>query len=166
MLLEFGIQTHKVGKCDSAAARGKANRSGTGRLKHLELKQIWIQKYVRDRVSCLRTGLFTIDFRSSGSRQKVSARTAFVHVVLCVRRVGARRVGVQGRKCGCPGGGDRNPEEVGARRWGLQNFALFFSLFRSHFRFFFSPSLVFSCLFFSLSRSSRGIFVVFEAPGP
>ena len=50
VLLEFGIQTHIVGKCDSAAARGKANRSGTGRLKHLELKQIWIQKYVRDRV--------------------------------------------------------------------------------------------------------------------
>ena len=29
--------------------------------------------------SCLRTGLFTIDVRSFGSRQKVSARTAFVH---------------------------------------------------------------------------------------
>ena len=38
VLLEFGIQTHTVGKCDSAAARGIADRSGTGRLKHLEFE--------------------------------------------------------------------------------------------------------------------------------
>ena len=50
MLLEFGIQTHIVGKCDSAAAKRIATRNGTGRLKHSELKQIWIQKYVRDNV--------------------------------------------------------------------------------------------------------------------
>ena len=46
--------------------------------------------------------------------------------------------------------------KVGARRRGAQHFALFlFSSPRSHFS-----------LFFSLWGSSRGILVVFEAPGP
>ena len=49
VLREFGIQSNVVGRCDSAAARGIANRSGVGRLKHLELKQIWIQQYVKER---------------------------------------------------------------------------------------------------------------------
>ena len=48
-----------------------------------------------------------------------------------------------------------NPERRGPRRWGVQNFALFFSLSR--------PYLV---LFVSLWVSPRGILVVFEVPGP
>ena len=56
------------------------------------------------------------------------------------RRVGARRVG---------------PRRVGARTVGAQNFALFFSLSRHNFHY-----------SFSLLGSSRGILVVFEAPGP
>ena len=72
------------------------------------------------------------------------------------RRVGARRVGPKG--WGFEGWGP-NPEKVGPEGWGpegwgAQNFALFFP----------SPAAKF-VLFFPLWRSSRGILVVFEAPG-
>ena len=47
LLEEFSIVLPIVGKCDSAAARGIVNRTGVGRMKHLELKQLWVQGYVR-----------------------------------------------------------------------------------------------------------------------
>ena len=33
---------------DSAACRGTVHREGCGRLKHLEVKQLWIQSHIRD----------------------------------------------------------------------------------------------------------------------
>ena len=73
VLLEFGIQTHIVGKCDSAAARGKANRSGTGRLKHLELKQIWIQKYVRGPLLYTSSGFRIKRIHQTGLERNISS---------------------------------------------------------------------------------------------
>ena len=85
--------------------------------------------------------------------------------------MGARRVGAPkggGQKGGAPtqkkwepeGRGQKwgperwGPEGWGPEGWGAQNFALFFP----------SPAAKF-VLFFPLWGSSRGILVVFEAPG-
>ena len=34
--------------CDSSAARGIASRAGVGRMKHLEVRQLWVQEKVRE----------------------------------------------------------------------------------------------------------------------
>ena len=34
-------------RCDSSAARGIAHRSGVGRMKHLQVRQLWVQEQVR-----------------------------------------------------------------------------------------------------------------------
>ena len=57
-------------------------------------------------------------------------------------------------KGGAPKGGGPNPEKVGPRRVGGPKFRVFFP----------SPAAKF-VLFFPLWGSSRGILVVFEAPG-
>ena len=44
--LELGFRAPRVGS-DASAARGVAARHGLGKLKHLELKQLWIQEAVR-----------------------------------------------------------------------------------------------------------------------
>ena len=72
-------------------------------------------------------------------------------------------------KVGGPKGG--RGRRVGARRVGAEGgrakiFALFFPSTAPIFALFFLSLAVFSCLFFSLWGSSRGILVVFEAPGP
>ena len=79
-----------------------------------------------------------------------------------VRRVGVRRVGSPTQKKWSPEGWGPEgwgpegwgPKMWGPEGWGAQNFALFFPC----------PTAKF-VLFFPLWRSSRGILVVFEAPG-
>ena len=34
--------------CDSSAARGIASRAGVGKMKHLQVRQLWIQEVVRE----------------------------------------------------------------------------------------------------------------------
>lgn len=49
MLLEEGFPHLEKGiilSTDSTAASGTAHRWGAGRIKHLELRQLWIQQYV------------------------------------------------------------------------------------------------------------------------
>ena len=43
---EFGLHMSLHNLCDSSAARGIMNRSGTGRMKHLEVKHLWVQELV------------------------------------------------------------------------------------------------------------------------
>ena len=54
LLSEFGIHSSILSLCDSSAARGICNRSGVGRLRHLELRHLWIQGYVRSGVVVVR----------------------------------------------------------------------------------------------------------------
>ena len=74
-------------------------------------------------------------------------------------------------KGGAPKGGSTNLEKVGPRRVGAPKgggpkFRAFFSLSRHNFHSFSLSLGVFSCLFSSLSESSRGILVVFWSVGP
>ena len=43
---ELGLHLSLHSLCDSSAARGIMNRSGTGRMKHLEVKHLWVQELV------------------------------------------------------------------------------------------------------------------------
>ena len=43
---ELGLHLSLHGLCDSSTARGIMNRSGTGRLKHFEVKHLWVQELV------------------------------------------------------------------------------------------------------------------------
>ena len=43
---EFGLHLSLHSLCDPSAARGIMNRSGTGRMKHLEVKHLWVQELV------------------------------------------------------------------------------------------------------------------------
>jgi len=44
---EWGLSSAVACFCDSSAARGIANRVGVGKMKHLQVKQLWIQEQVR-----------------------------------------------------------------------------------------------------------------------
>ena len=44
---ELGVKLKLVMKCDSSAARGIASRNGSGKVKHLGIKDLWIQQAVR-----------------------------------------------------------------------------------------------------------------------
>lgn len=46
---EFGIDLHLHNRCDSSAARGILHRIGAGRVRHLEVKQLWVQDLVARR---------------------------------------------------------------------------------------------------------------------
>ena len=46
MLQEIGIKTQIVCKIDASAAQGIALRRGLGRIKHIEVTQLWIQDKV------------------------------------------------------------------------------------------------------------------------
>ena len=46
MLQDIGIKTHIVCKIDASAAQGIALRRGLGRIKHIEVTQLWIQDKV------------------------------------------------------------------------------------------------------------------------
>ena len=50
VVAEFGILMPILATCDSAAARGIANRTRTDQVKHLEFKQLWVQGYVRPKI--------------------------------------------------------------------------------------------------------------------
>ena len=43
---EFGMNLSVWSCCDSSAARGVLTRLGTGKLRHLELKHLWVQEVV------------------------------------------------------------------------------------------------------------------------
>ena len=47
LLFEFGFSCGVTSLCDSSAARGILNRSGVGRIKHLELRHLWVQGFVQ-----------------------------------------------------------------------------------------------------------------------
>ena len=47
LLREFGADFKLRSFCDSSAARGILNRSGAGRIKHLELHHLWVQGFVQ-----------------------------------------------------------------------------------------------------------------------
>ena len=42
-----GLSITLVLKCDSSAARGIASRNGSGKVKHLHIRELWLQSYVR-----------------------------------------------------------------------------------------------------------------------
>ena len=44
--MEFGLRVALISRCDSSAARGALQRTGTGRMKHLEVKHLWVQDLV------------------------------------------------------------------------------------------------------------------------
>lgn len=44
----FGYDLIQVMKCDSSAARGIASRNGSGKVKHLSIKQLLLQEHVRN----------------------------------------------------------------------------------------------------------------------
>ena len=44
LMEEWGDQVHLENYCDSSAARGVVHRKGVGKLKHLEVKHMWIQE--------------------------------------------------------------------------------------------------------------------------
>ena len=50
-LVNENLGTGIVGKCrcDSSAARGTAQRTGVGQLKHVSIKQLWIQERVMNK---------------------------------------------------------------------------------------------------------------------
>ena len=43
------VHFHCLGYCDSSAARGIANRTGVGKVKHLSVKHMWIQEQTADK---------------------------------------------------------------------------------------------------------------------
>ena len=48
MLQEIGIKTSLVCKIDASAAQGIALRRGLGRVKHIEVTQLWLQDKVAE----------------------------------------------------------------------------------------------------------------------
>ena len=48
LLGEFGWKMHISSKCDSSAARGILSRIGVGRIKHLEIRHLWVQDLVQN----------------------------------------------------------------------------------------------------------------------
>ena len=56
LLEEFGISLSLDCYCDSSSARGIAQRLGAGKVKHLEVKQLWIQEKTKSgQIATLRT---------------------------------------------------------------------------------------------------------------
>ena len=51
MEVETGIQVSE----DSVAAKGIADRTGLGRVRHIEVNQLWVQEKVRDKIIKLRS---------------------------------------------------------------------------------------------------------------
>ena len=49
ILEHFGWKIRRAVLSDSSAARSMAQRVGCGKVKHLSLKQMWIQQAVRDK---------------------------------------------------------------------------------------------------------------------
>ena len=49
MLDELGIKCRVRLLCDSSAAIGIASRTGLGKLRHLEVRLLWLQELVRDK---------------------------------------------------------------------------------------------------------------------
>ena len=47
MLREFGVETVLTLQGDSAAAKGTLSREGSGRIKHLEVRQLWLQSWIK-----------------------------------------------------------------------------------------------------------------------
>ena len=48
LLLEMGVQLKLALYGDSTACRGTLMREGAGKVKHLQVRQLWLQQYVRD----------------------------------------------------------------------------------------------------------------------
>ena len=47
LMQEWGLSMSLESLCDSSAARGVLNRTGCGRIRHLELKHLWVQDLVQ-----------------------------------------------------------------------------------------------------------------------
>ena len=50
MLNGLGIETVLTLQGDSAAAKGTLSREGSGRIKHLEVRQLWLQSWIKNGV--------------------------------------------------------------------------------------------------------------------
>ena len=48
LLGEFGVEGSLTIEGDSAAAKGTLSREGSGRIKHLEVRQLWLQTHVKN----------------------------------------------------------------------------------------------------------------------
>ena len=46
VLSELGVAVRVAGECDSSAARGVLSRIGSGKIRHLEVKHLWVQEWV------------------------------------------------------------------------------------------------------------------------
>eukprot|EP00972_Heterocapsa_arctica_P016340 2411341-Heterocapsa_arctica.AAC.1 len=55
MLAEAGIDAHLRVRTDSSAAKAVYQRRGVGRMKHLEVRHLWLQAAFRDNVYTLDT---------------------------------------------------------------------------------------------------------------
>ena len=48
LLQEAGYDVSLILEGDSSACKGTLHREGAGRIKHLEVRQLWLQRYVKD----------------------------------------------------------------------------------------------------------------------
>ena len=48
LMADLGVQVSARARTDSNVARGIAGRRGVGKLRHIELKYLWLQDVVRD----------------------------------------------------------------------------------------------------------------------
>ena len=48
LLKECGKNIEMQLEGDSSAAKGTLSREGAGRVKHLEVRQLWLQQYIKD----------------------------------------------------------------------------------------------------------------------
>ena len=53
LLLEVGVRTAVVIKTDSSSAKAVANRRGPGRMKHIQLRMLAVQGWVKDKLLLL-----------------------------------------------------------------------------------------------------------------
>ena len=48
MLSEIGVSVNLILKCDASAAVGMVKRRGLGRVRHIDVTQLWLQEKVAD----------------------------------------------------------------------------------------------------------------------
>ena len=63
VLSDLGVNLHVVVSTDSSAAKGIANRRGLGKLRHIELSELWIQ----DQIARGRITVYKIDGSENSS---------------------------------------------------------------------------------------------------
>ena len=53
LLKEMGVNKELVINCDSSAAKGILSRRGSGKVKHLQVRQLWLQEKIGKKVIAL-----------------------------------------------------------------------------------------------------------------